>query len=235
MSALAKVEYKDGASSYDEAAKPFPNADEYFLGTKLGLTVDPVTHIRQLGKLDAETISALRSACIQNMTPKLRHGNGWEVDAEDKRQHPNGDAVMRCAPVWEALGSEVDKSYLRPLIPQEKSLERLDTTHLLCDFVGFHDDVNLTEEKNRGIIAVLLNAPYGCKLITNGSHETVAEVGGVYLMDDLYKHGAFPTEMVPTLDHDRMQDAESEEYRDHVARNIAMSFLLIAQYYDDEY
>lgn len=235
MSALAKVEYKDGASSYDEADKPFPNADEYFLGTKLGLTVDPVTHIRQLGTLDASAISDLRSACLKDMAPKLRYGNGWNIDTEDQCQHPNGDAVKRCMAEWEALGIEVDKSYLRPLIPQEKALGRLDTTYLLCDFVGFHDDVNLTEEKNRGIIAVLLNAPYGCKFITNGNHETVAEVGGVYLMDDLYKHAAFPTEVVPTLDNSKLNDPDSEEYRYHVASNIAMSFVIISQYYDDEY
>lgn len=235
MSTLAELTFDDEKPSYDEAMKPFPNKDPHFLGTTLGLTVDSVTHIRQLGQLDEATLQTMRAACIQNVTPKLQYYEGWSAGARDKELHPNGDDLRLCVAKWKTQGINQDKSFLNSIIPNPESLIGLDTTYLLCDFVGFHDDLSLAKEKNRGSIVVLLSAPYGCKFVTNEKHVTKAETGGIYLMDDLYGHAVFPTEKMPLVDVYKLHLPKSEEYRDYFANEMAMAFALITHYYYDQY
>lgn len=232
---MSDLSFEEINPSYDDETKPFPNQDEYFLGTTLGLEVDSVSHIRQIGMLDKEKIENLRKDCIQSMTEELRFYAGWDVGKNDHNQHPNGKEAIRCVAKWKSLGINQDKSFVEELIPNKQAIKGLDTTYLICDFVGFHDDIQLSEEKNRGLLIALVQAPYGCKFVTNEKHETIAEVGGIYLIDDLYRHGVFPTKKGPIIDAARMHKNESTDYREEIANNTAMCFVLLAHYYDDQY
>lgn len=221
--------------SYDEAALPFPNDDEFFLGTLLDLKVNPDTHISHVGSVDELVRLRLFYGCIEKMLPsmcrfaKYTADTEWPANAKDKNLHPNGGSVTHCVAQWDSVGVRSEKDFLKALIPNHNAIDALDLTYLTCDFVGFHDDVQLAEEKNRGVLAILLNAPYGCQIVTNGTHITQAEVGGVYLMDDLSEHAVFPTRVMPESEINGLTgDAE------HVKRYVnetAMSFALYTYYY----
>lgn len=221
--------------SYDEAALPFPNDDEFFLGTLLDLKVDPDTHISHVGSVDELIRLRLFYGCMNRMVPPLcwfAKGSGdagWPAEAKDKVMHPNGNAVTQCISQWDSMGTLVDKDFLKDLVPNRDAIESLDLTYLICDFVGFHDDIKLAEEKNRGVLAILLNAPYGCQIVTNGTHVTQAEVGGVYLMDDLSEHAVFPTRRMPETEINGLTG--DVEYVDRYANETAMSFALYTYYY----
>lgn len=116
---------------------------------------------------------------------------------------------------------------LKTLLPNLACIPNLRFTYLKCDFLALHDDLAMKGHDYPHSMAILLSAPYGCKLVTNGALEADLRPGDVVVINDQVRHGAYPQAKPESTAEEHLETLKlATQEEDFIERNC-MSFLLI--------
>lgn len=198
-----------------------------YLGDALGIKMDE-TGIRKLGTLTPELVSNLLTQGHAATLDALRYSDGWSASMEDVLHHPNGDGIKDMIAKWrnasELQPDELLKN-LQSMVPQPNGLTDLSFDFLMCDYIGFHHDREISDCQFMHSIVILLEAPKGCKLLSNADVLTEAMLGDVFLLNDQEYHGAYPLAKTSSMTCDAMRDAP--EAAKAFGKSECMTLLLV--------
>ncbi|MFK4135885.1 hypothetical protein ACI2KR_26920 [Pseudomonas luteola] len=117
---------------------------------------------------------------------------------------------------------------LYDLVPRLRRLEKTDCTFLRCDFFGLHTDKDSIAKTEACVLLILLHAPKGCNLVTNGTYQHHLKVGDVVLIDDQIPHGVFPLERTEYVDIKKLK-RESREFKDQFVQRNCMAWMIVTK------
>lgn len=195
----------------------------------LGVPMNEAQGIAHLGSLDNQLVSRLLTNYFATGASNARFTDGWSGSTEDVRYHPDGDNVRDMLAKWTDC-SELVKNrdlieQLKIMVPSPKGLVKLYGSYLISDYIGYHHDRNSSVHCEQSIV-ILLHAPKGCKLLSNGEVLTEAKPGDVFLLEDQEYHGAYP--ILPTPANARKLDIIGEtEDNNSFSIDNCMVFVLI--------
>jgi hypothetical protein len=170
----------------------------------LGVPMNEAQGIAHLGSLDDQLVSKLLTNYFATGSASARFTDGWSGATEDVRFHPDSDHVRDMLAKWTDC-SELVKDrelieQLKSMLPNPTGLVKLYASYLISDYVGYHHDRNSSVHCEQSIV-ILLHAPKGCKLLSNGEVLTEAKPGDVFLLEDQEFHGAYPILPTPANAH----------------------------------
>lgn len=193
----------------------------------LGHVIDSRTGMKLIGRVSPEDASFLHEGSPANPFRAIQGqfqspSNAFNPTPANSR----GDFFSEFYEIDERDCDDLIPPSLQALLPKIVGLKALRFTYLKCDFLALHDDIGMKGHDLPNSMAILLDAPRGCNLVTRGNVQTELHVGDVVLIDDQLKHGAYP--LVPTDDTDPQSIASVPEsnQNEFMARNC-LSFLLI--------
>lgn len=203
-------------------------ANDTTLAEILGLKMDVGSGMVRVGSLSRSACEILGSASTANpCLEKLDYGRETESDLYNPTLNRDiGDFWFHFSDIeTEDFKNELDPLYA--LIPALKTLENPGAQFFKCDYLSLHVDTSMIGINHPGALVVLLDAPRGCKLVTNGTYQTELSPGDVVLIDDQLEHGVYPLERTDKVDRSKLVNLNKEDVSAFNDRNC-LSFLLIS-------
>ncbi|MDU8350962.1 hypothetical protein RYA05_03525 [Pseudomonas syringae pv. actinidiae] len=192
---------------------------------KIDLKGQNFLHLGRLQEAERLRLLATAHAEYADTLECWKQGDGWHPETTDRRIHPQGETLGKMDAHWWTIRTEMDTGYFQDFIPHPKQSPSLDAMFLVCDYTGEHDDDHLQEDKEAGIIAMLLEAPHGCQMLHSNNELVTITPGDVVLLNDLPQHGAYPLRPLPE------KPTEGEQMGYQIANN--MKFIILAKYHWD--
>lgn len=201
-----------------------------YLHESLGLPTNKDLGLSHAGRLP---LAVVRDLAIRlNIDQDGRHltsSEGWKPEATDYEHHPNEkwELAYECAVSWHRNDLPISLEFLEPLIPDISTIDNLSAGQMICDYVGVHRDTHMHETYEVGALCILLDAPKGCRVLSNGKHLTTLRRGDVFVLDDSLFHAVYPERK--TTRYNRDSFAMNEEKAIKFGRANCMKFLLITR------
>jgi hypothetical protein len=201
-----------------------------YLHESLGLTTDQTLGLSHVGRLPLAVVRDLAIRLnIDQDGCHLTSSEGWKPEATDFEHHPNEKSGLsnECAVSWHRNDLPISLEFLEPLIPGISSIDNLSAGQMICDYVGVHRDTHMHDTYEVGALCILLDAPKGCRVLSNGKHLTKLRRGDVFVVDDSLFHAVYPERK--TTRYNRDVFAQYEEKAIKFGRANCMKFLLITR------
>jgi hypothetical protein len=203
----------------------------------IGAKLNDRTGTTRLGDIEPAAREKLLALCKAQVMPMLRFSQGSEPSELDIGLHPNGRnlgrfMLYRWAPGDAHMNDPDIQESLKAIIPRAEELDHLTYDFLMLDYIGAHTDTGF--EKFAGSVVILLEAPKGLTMMTNGTeqHLTQLSVGGAYLLDDSKVHGAYPMQVTETIDVMKLRNSVDEDFHRFVGDNCASCIVISRDYHE---
>lgn len=201
-----------------------------YLQESLGLPTNKDLGLSHAGRLPLAVVRDL--AISLNIDQDGRHltiSEGWKPEAADYEHHPNErwELASECAVSWHRNEQPMALQFLDHLIPGITAIDNLAVGQMICDYVGVHRDNHMHDSYEVGVLCILLDAPKGCRVLSNGSHLTKVRKGDVFVVNDSQFHAVYPERKTTRYNRDSL--AMNEEKAIKFGRANCMKFLLITR------
>ncbi|MDU8350734.1 hypothetical protein RYA05_02380 [Pseudomonas syringae pv. actinidiae] len=204
-----------------------PRDVENSLAEMLGHELDHCTGMKLVGSISAEDSAFLHEGSPSN--PFRATQGQFKSPLNEFNPTPaqnRGDFFFEFYEIDERDCDDLIPPSLLALLPKMADITTLRFTYLKCDFMALHDDIGMKGHDLPHSMAILLDAPRGCNLVTRGNVQTELKVGDVVLINDQLKHGAYPLTSTDKTDPKSIASIQESAQNEFMSRNC-LSFLLI--------
>ena len=195
-----------------------------------GKPTDPLG-FSHVGRLSLNVLEKLKEdLSLHNCGSDLKFSDGWFPEDIDFQFLPASEDYYPKKSISAISWSSSDGhfiSLLSDLIPGITEVDGLEVGFMVGDYVGVHNDTHQHKCYEVGALCILLEAPKGCKLVSDGKDAGTLTVGDVFFLNDSLDHGVYPLETTALYDPESIQTTDQDLI--NFGKTECMKFLLVTK------